>query len=114
MEREVHVCRCRECRSSRDSLMAKVHAALNLVLAHTDEKSRRLIAGLEAMKLGRGGVEKVAEITGLDPKTIARGVEELETQSVVEGRVRQEGGGRPPVEKKRPADSGGSGAGDEG
>jgi len=91
-----------------------VHAALNLVLAHTDEKSRRLVAGLEAMKLGWGGVEKVAEITGLDTKTIARGMDELETQSVVEDRVRQEGAGRPSVEKKRPGDRERLGTGHEG
>jgi hypothetical protein len=57
---------------------------------------------LEAERLGPGGERLVAQITGLDEKTIRRGRTEL-AAGLVEppaGRVRGPGGGRPPVEKK--------------
>ena len=43
------------------------------------------------------------EITGVDEKTIRRGREELAASLVEQptDRIRQPGGGRPPVEKKR-------------
>ena len=39
---------------------------------------------------------------GLDVDTVARGQRELLSGQVLRGRVRQAGGGRPAVEKKRP------------
>ena len=69
-----------------------------------DERQRRLIAAAEASRLGYGGVVLVAQITGLDPKTIRRGQKEL-AQGIAElpnDRIRQPGAGRPPMEKKKP------------
>ena len=47
---------------------------------------------------------RVAEITGLDPETIARGRDELgdELRERPTDHVRRPGGGRPRVEKKIP------------
>ncbi len=42
-----------------------------------DERMRRLIVGLLAWKLGRGGVVEVARITGLHRNTVARGQQEM-------------------------------------
>jgi hypothetical protein len=67
-----------------------------------DEQQRRLYAGLESLKFGRGGDHKLAELLHLDPHTVARGRKELLTQDVEWDRVRKPGGGRQPVEKKRP------------
>jgi len=68
-----------------------------------EENQRRWVGGLLAMLLGRGGVRRVSEATGLDRKTIRRGREELREQlrDCPEGRVRRPGAGRPRVEKKR-------------
>jgi hypothetical protein len=67
-----------------------------------DEQQRRLYAGLESLQCGHGGQQRTAERFGLDVDTVARGERELLSGQVLRGRVRQPGGGRPAVEKKRP------------
>ena len=42
------------------------------------EKDRRRYAAVEAEKLGYGGATYIAELFGCDPKTIQRGVEDVE------------------------------------
>ncbi len=78
------------------------HCALNLVLSRLDEQQRRWVAGREALRRGHGGIERVAEITGLHPETIRRGRDELADglANRPSDRVRLPGGGRPRVEKK--------------
>ena len=66
-----------------------------------DEQQRRLYAGLEAHKIGYGGDRKIAEFLGVDTHTVARGRRELFGEQVQRGRVRKQGGGRKPAEKKR-------------
>jgi hypothetical protein len=85
-----------------DSPGDQLKAAIVLFLATLDEKQRRLYAGLEALKLGHGGDRMIADLLGLDVHTVARGRRELVEGEVAPGRVRQAGGGRPRVEKKRP------------
>jgi hypothetical protein len=54
------------------------------------EKDRRRYAGIEAAKLGHGGTEYIAGLFGLDPKTVRRGLAELELEDEPdEGRVRK-------------------------
>ena len=66
-----------------------------------DERSRRLFAGLLARQLGRGGIQRVLEITGLSCVTIRRGLRECdESQPAELDRVRRAGGGRKLIEKK--------------
>jgi hypothetical protein len=80
---------------------------VHLVLSQLDEKQRRLVAGLLSKVVGRGGVTLLSRITGLDRKTVRRGRDELENRlrDCPTGRIRREGAGRPPVEKKVPASS---------
>lgn len=80
---------------------------VNLVLSQLDEKQRRLVAGLLSNAVGRGGVTVLSRITGLDRKTVRRGRDELDNglQDCPADRVRRQGAGRPPVEKKVPASS---------
>lgn len=80
----------------------ELKAAIVLFFAMLDEKQRRLYAGLESLKLGHGGDQRIAELLGLDPGTVARGRKELLSQDVDPQRVRRKGGGRPASEKKRP------------
>ncbi len=82
---------------------------VHLVLSQLDEKQRRLVAGLLSNSVGRGGVTLLSRITGLDRKTVRRGRDELDNdlKDCPPGRVRREGAGRPPVEKKVPTSSGG-------
>jgi len=57
------------------------------------ENDRRRYAAIEAIKLGHGGVEYVADLLGCDPKTIRQGVAELEAPDELDvERVRKKGG----------------------
>jgi hypothetical protein len=80
----------------------ELKAALLLFYSLLDEQQRRLYAGLESLRLGRGGDSRIADFLGLDAHTVARGRQQLLDQDVVTGAVRHGGGGRPPTEKKRP------------
>jgi len=78
----------------------ELKAAIVLFFAMLDEKQRRLYAGLESLKLGHGGDQRIAELLGLDPGTVARGRRQLLSLDVETERVRRKGGGRPSSEKK--------------
>jgi hypothetical protein len=77
-------------------------ASILLFYSLLDEQQRRLYAALESLKLGRGGDRQLADLLDLDPHTVARGRQQLLAQDVEVDRVRKRGGGRKPVEKKRP------------
>lgn len=74
---------------------------LNLVLGQLNEKHRRWVAGLLSDMLGHGGTKRIAEASGLDPKTIRQGRHDLRQQlaGYPEERIRRAGGGRPPLKK---------------
>jgi transposase len=80
---------------SDGALVAESAARRYAVLRpHLDERQRRLLLGVEAAQLGRGGIKAVAEATGVHPDTIARGVSEAEGVAEPSARVRVPGGGR--------------------
>jgi len=59
------------------------------------ENDRRRYAAVEAAKLGHGGIEYIAEVLGIDPKTIRQGQRDLEDlPKRPQERVRKKGGGR--------------------
>ena len=88
-----------------DSESNEAKAAVVLFMSLLDEQQRRLFAGLEALRLGRGGDRAVAAATGLDPHTIAKGRQELLAHDVLVDRRRRPGAGRKSVKKKRPGSS---------
>jgi hypothetical protein len=75
---------------------------MNLRLRRLDEQQRRWYVAVESNRIGAGGDRLLAQITGLDEKTIERGRQELagELSERPEQRVRLPGGGRPRAEKK--------------
>lgn len=85
----------------REVVPDELKAAIILFFTVLDEKQRRLYAGLESLKLGRGGDRALAALTGLDVHTVARGRRELMQQDVQVDRIRKVGGGRKSVGKKR-------------
>ena len=73
-----------------------------------DERARRLWAAVEARALGRGGITRVAEATGLSRVTIRAGLQELALPATATGpqtppeRLRRPGGGRKPLVTRDP------------
>jgi len=85
-----------------DLAAEEAKATILLFCSMLDERQRRLYAGLESLKLGHGGDAHIASLLGMDPHTVARGRQELIIGDLSRDRVRPEGGGRLPQEKKRP------------
>src|ERR1700704_1436646 len=69
---------------------------------HLDERQRRLLLGVEACELGRGGIKAVAGATGVHPDTIARGAREVAGELEPQTRVRAVGGGRKKLSQTDP------------
>ena len=87
--------------STANLVMAERH--LPLVFARLDEQQRRWVAGLLSEVLGRGGTKQVAELAGIDPKTVRQGRIDLARELREypdDGRVRRPGGGRPSIKKE--------------
>lgn len=59
------------------------------------EKDRRRYVGIEAKKLGHGGISYIARVLKCDRQTVERGIQELvDRQALEQKRIREEGGGR--------------------
>ncbi len=80
--------------SDRELVAESAARRYTVLRPHLDERQRRLLLGVEAQQLGRGGIKAVAEATGVHPDTIARGVREAEGAPEPPARVRAPGGGR--------------------
>jgi len=98
-KRSVHQCECPECQQREFSSTKELHRHMNFLLSTLDERQRRLYVGLESKRLGRGGDQRLAMITDMNVKTIAKGRRELE-RAEASDRVRAPGGGRHRTEKK--------------
>jgi DDE family transposase len=84
-------------RRATDSAMVKLLTTL-------DEAQKRWFVGREAMLLGHGGLKRMCELSGLSKPTVIRGIRELKGKEKLrdEGRVRQAGGGRKPLQEQDP------------
>ena len=101
--RQIHSCECSVCQQKRRGAVVREHRAINRLFAVADERMRRLLAGLLASKIGRGGIQLMACVTGLHRNTIAQGQRELrEKRRLPADRIRGAGAGRQPLEEKRP------------
>lgn len=96
VSRTINVCQCPPCQDNAEHPDRVLHQRMNLFMSRLDEQQRRWYAALESWQLGRGGVRRVSQITGLSEKTIRRGRKELATLLAERPltRVRQPGGGR--------------------
>lgn len=98
---EIHKCQCEICQSNKPHQDKTDHQDINLVMSQLNEKQRRLYVAHEAKRLGHGGIKKLSTITGLDEKTIRKGINELNNKlENTPVNIRNEGGGRKSLEKK--------------
>ena len=99
-QRQARLCKCPKCNEYPfDSKTADLHHFINRFMSLHEERGRRLFAGL--LLAWNGGDDKAlgltAAITGLDPRTITKGLAELQASSLPPlGWSRREGGGRKP------------------
>ena len=70
---------------------------------HLDERTRRIMAGAEAVSLGYGGVSLVRRACGLSRKAIAKGIREIQSgRRLLAGRIRRPGAGRKSITQSDP------------
>lgn len=79
-----------------EALEERARVQMKAFFNSLSEKDRRRYAAVEAVRLGHGGIRRVAEIVGCSARTIARGIAELELleSDLAAGRVRRPGAGQ--------------------
>jgi hypothetical protein len=89
-------------RSTRGRSVSGAEKRWLKVFRTLNEFQARLFAADKALDLGRGGISRLAALTGLSRTTITKAVEELGSSGKLvspgEGRVRRTGGGRKKIE----------------
>jgi hypothetical protein len=100
----VHHCTCDTCQAGSDPQLAHHHHQINLLLSRMSEPQRRWYAASLADQPNAPSITDLARITGLDPKTIQLGRQDLAADLADHppSRQRRPGGGRPRAEKKTP------------
>ena len=71
-----------------------IEQAMKDYFATLSEKDRRRYAGVEALKLGHGGIKYVADLFGIRRQTVRRGMKEVGNMSPAEKankRIRKKG-----------------------
>ena len=81
------------------ALTESIKARFDALRPVLDERSRRLWAGAEAKAIGRGGIARVVESTGLSRDTVRAGLKEVQAgvfpaERARGERLRRRGGGR--------------------
>ena len=77
---------------SMDAYSPAVERKMKRLFDSLRENDQRRYAAVEATKLGHGGVEYIARVLPCDPKTIRRGLAELEAEDDLDtNRVRKKG-----------------------
>jgi hypothetical protein len=76
------------------------------VLGTLNERQARLYVAQKAVEHGRGGISRLARLTGMSRPTIMKGIAELSGRGPLpseEARIRRPGGGRKQIEEVDPA-----------
>jgi transposase len=79
-----------------------LEAFFQSLLPHLDERQRRLVAGLGARLLGRGGIAAVAKATSMSRSTLQKATGEVDAGLEVSARIRAPGAGRPKAVDAQP------------
>lgn len=82
-----------------ETIIVEKFATVSSVL---NERGRRLWAATESRAIGYGGDSIVSAATGLARQTIRSGRSEIESGSILTGRIRRPGGGRPRLQDTQP------------
>ena len=87
-----------------NGIISKLKIKLSGIFVFLNEKQRRLLAASEALALGHGGIKIISDITGMDQKTIRRGIQDLTTKdkNININQIRSHGGGRKKITDQMP------------
>jgi hypothetical protein len=77
---EMHQCECAACQQETAHSDQERHRRINLLVSRLNEQQRRWYLAMESERLGTDGDEVLSHITGMAPKTIQRGRQELERE----------------------------------
>jgi hypothetical protein len=81
----------------------EIRERYELLSPELNERTLRLFAGAEAVSLGRGGISRVARVTGVSRGRVSRGIQDLLGEDGLDSsRVRKPGGGRKKLTEKDP------------
>jgi len=81
----------------------EIEAQMQELYSRLPEKSRRLYAGVEALKFLYGGISYIAGLFGCSRDTVSVGIKELgEAETLPKNRNRKAGGGRKLTLEKEP------------
>lgn len=92
-------------RMGADAAISEADRRWLKVLSTLNELQARLFAAERALQLGRGGISRVSQLTGMSRPTIYRGLKELHGKSLGQpstNRIRRVGGGRKRAEEVDP------------
>lgn len=85
-----------------DESVRNLRKKLSGILPLLNERQRRLLVGAEALSLGYGGIKILSDITGMNCKTVRRGIGELNQKNKEFKGVRVQGGGRKKILDQEP------------
>lgn len=81
----------------------EIEQLMKALFSTLNERDRRRYAAVEAKKLPWGGIDYIADLLGIDSRTISQGLTDLkESQDAVSDRIRKQGGGRKPIIEATP------------
>jgi hypothetical protein len=76
---------------------------IKTMLPQLNENQKRLFLASEAISYGRGGIAEVIRYSGVSRNTIKKGIAEVQSGVVFDGKVRKKGGGPKWSEDKHPS-----------
>lgn len=87
---------------TKQKTIQTLQAKYQAMSPYLNERARRIWTGIEAKTIGRGGITLVYKATGIDHKTIRKGIKESNESVKPETRQRKKGGGRKKLTEKNP------------
>jgi len=74
-----------------------------VVLPFLDEKQKRLVVASDVILLGQRTISQLSKASGLSRPTIYKGLHDIQSKRIPDGRIRDSGGGRKSIIEKHPA-----------
>ncbi|MFQ5561814.1 MAG: hypothetical protein ACE5FU_14695 [Nitrospinota bacterium] len=80
----------------------EIEAGVQLFASTLNERGLRRYFAVEALTSGHGGIAYISELRNINPKTVSRGLEEIEIKALDTACIRRHGAGHSYLEKTCP------------